>query len=121
MSDEQVVALYLELKDSQRVGIIAHCAPDTVRQLVRAAGHEVLPRGGLPDRKSLLIDPAEMERRYRQGEAAAAIAQAAGTYPAKVYRILRERGVHIRDQHRAGGAATAKKLQEAKRARDRSR
>lgn len=118
MTDGQVVALYLELKDSQLVGIKAHCSPETVRALVRAAGHEVLPRGGLPDRHALHIPPEQICERYRAGQSGAEIAQAAGTYPAKVYRILRQHGVDIRDRvtaARAVGRAAAQARREGRR------
>jgi DNA-binding CsgD family transcriptional regulator len=102
MTDEQVVALYLELKDSQLVGIKAHCSPETVRNLVRAAGHPILPRGGLPDRHALQLGEDEICRRYRAGQSTPTIAQAAGTYPGKICRILRAHGVPVRDKTENG-------------------
>jgi hypothetical protein len=114
MTDEQVVSLYLELKDSQATGFEAHCSPETVRKLVRAAGHPILPRGGLPDRNALLIDAAEICRRYRAGQSATVIAQAAGTYPGKVYRILRANAVPVRDGARVAAAAAKAKREKAR-------
>jgi hypothetical protein len=114
MTDEQVVSLYLELKDSQSTAFAAHCSPETVRKLVRAAGHPILPRGGLPDRHALTLSEDEICGRYREGQAATMIAKAASTYPAKVYRILRAHGVPVRDGARVAAAAAKAKREKGR-------
>jgi len=45
LDDEEIVRLYAELRDSEKVGLEAGCSGTTVLNRVRAAGGEVFPRG----------------------------------------------------------------------------
>lgn len=97
LSDPEICAKYYELKDAVTVGFIAGCSETTVTAIVRRMGGAVQPRGGPITRPSKLSD-AEICQRYLDGESGPAIATAAGTYCAHVYKTLDAAGVKRRER-----------------------
>jgi hypothetical protein len=73
----------------------AGCCDTTVRDLVRAAGGAVRPRGGKP-RRVLALPDDEIVRLYRSGVGGVEISDRAGCAPGTVYRILKDSGVTAR-------------------------
>jgi transposase len=94
LSDDQVVALYLELQDSDAVAARAGCSAPTVLAIVRAAGQPVRPPGPRPGRRAPLALPEdEIVRRYQAGQYAREIAEAAQCTESMVYRLLQKADV----------------------------
>lgn len=96
LSDAEIVAAYVGGRDSDTVSYMAGCSGTTVIALVRAAGGTVRSPGGVRRTAELDISNEEIIRRYLAGESGCAIATAAGTYPATIYRILRNHEVAVR-------------------------
>jgi hypothetical protein len=97
LTDAEIVEKYAELGDAITVGILAGCSPTTVAKIVRRAGGVVGPRGGRVTRPATLsVD--EICRRYLEGESGHSIAQGAGTYAARIYKVLAAAGVPRRER-----------------------
>jgi hypothetical protein len=97
LSDAEIFRLYVEEKrDSDTIGAMAECSSTVVLNIVRSLGGIIRPPGG---RRSadLLIPVSDIVRRYRDGQSSGPmLAQAAGTTPNTIYKLLREHGVPIR-------------------------
>lgn len=97
LSNEEIVALYAELKDSNAVGDRAGCSGPTVLGIVRAAGVQVPPPGGPTGRRvRLAIGDQQIVEMYRAGMTAREIAPRAGCSESMVYRILKDAKVAMR-------------------------
>jgi hypothetical protein len=97
LSDDQIVAAYLELQDSDAVAARAGCSAPTVLAIVRAAGQPVRRPGGRPGRRAPLTLPEdEIVRRYQAGQYATEISEAAQCSQSAVYRVLKANGVPCR-------------------------
>lgn len=108
MSDQDIVALYLDGIDSETVGARAHCSATVVLDLVRQAGHPVRKPGGTPRRDLHKITDAEICRRYQEGQNGPQIADAAECSTSSVYNVLKRANIKRRlavDAARANASA----------------
>jgi hypothetical protein len=98
LSDEEIVRLYAELGDSDRVGYMAGCSGTTVLNRVRAAGQPVLKPGHsrTKARLKLLLSEREIIELYAGGQSGPAIATLAGCSTSHVYLILSAAGIRRR-------------------------
>lgn len=110
LTDAEIVELYAAGADALSIGMRAGCCDTTVRNLVRAAGGVVRPRGGRP-RRALLISGDEIVRLYRSGLGGVELADRAGCAPGTIYRVLRESGVHVRPSFAASKADRQRRRQ----------
>lgn len=106
LSDAEIVGRYLAGEQTDAIGQVANCPPDTVLYLVRRAGHKPRPRGPRSD-KTLLITDDEIIRLYRSGLSGPAIAGRAGTTAATIYARLRKANVQRRPSGDASKATAA--------------
>jgi DNA invertase Pin-like site-specific DNA recombinase len=95
LPDAEIVALYAAGTDAYTIGILAGCCDQTVRDVVRAGGGTVRPRGGKP-RRDLALPDAEIARLYRSGLSGVEVARLAGCSSGTLYNTLRRLGVEVR-------------------------
>lgn len=100
LSDEEIVRLYAELGDSDRVGFLAGCSGTTVLNRVRAAGCPVLRRGHsrTKSRLKLALTDQEIGQLYLNGMSGPKIAERLGCSASHIYLILKVAGIRRRRQ-----------------------
>lgn len=100
LTDEEIVRLYAELGDSDRVGYLAGCSGTTVLNRVRAAGGTVLRPGHSRTRPRLKLPLTDQEicQLYLNGMSGPKIADRLGCSTGHIYVILNAAGVRRRRQ-----------------------
>lgn len=95
LTDMQIVEAYVRGETSDDIALRAGCSGATVLDIVRNAG-EVIRKPGKRQRKPLKLTDEEIARRYRSGQPAAVVADAAGCTGDTVYKIVRRLGGTVR-------------------------
>lgn len=121
MTDEQIVAAYLESRDTFKVAWDAGLCSQTVLVIVRKAGHgDKIARPGQATAGRYRSVPkdigeAEIIRRYLAGDSGPKIAQAIGCTAGTVYGVLERNNIERRDcastsKHLANAQALSRRL-----------
>jgi len=97
MTDDEIAALYLELHDSELVGLKSGLSGTSVLDICRKLGVPVQPPGGInPRRRNIRLNVDQIVEYYQTGMTAQEVADIAHTNTTMIYTILRENGVKRR-------------------------
>lgn len=96
MSDDEIIQMYLSGTDSMTVGLRAGCDGQTVLKIVRAAGHQTRPPGGVKKYRTSGLTMDQAASLYDAGLSVQEVANRAGLDRSTMTARLKEHGVKIR-------------------------
>ena len=96
LTDAEIIERYLSGISGFDIALAAGCDPNLIYRIIREAGHQVRPRGGVKRTMPTAIPIEQAASLYHSGLSVAAVAERAGVDPATMKDRLRQHGVRIR-------------------------